>query len=59
MDTISDVLNADYSSRDDRNHCKFKIIGSPEMLSSSMSLPHVTSQPPWGLLPSLIVKHVL
>lgn len=59
MDTMSDVLNADYSSRDDRNHCKFRIIGSPEMLSSSMSLPHVTSQPPRGLLPSLIVKHVL
>lgn len=59
MDTMSDVLKADYSSGDDRSHCKFRIIGSPEMISSRMSLPHVISQPPWDLLSSLIVKHIL
>lgn len=59
MESMSDVLKVDYSSGDDQNHCKFRIIGSPEMTSSSMALLHVTSQPPRSLLLSLTVKHIL
>ena len=58
-DTMSDVLKDDDSSEDDQNHCKFRIIGSPEMTSSSMALLHVTSQSPRGLLLSITVKHIL